>query len=378
MFPLASASLFLLISGSLNPRKKQMTLLLNRRSLLTGAAASTLPFAVNAQAPLQVGIVYLTTAGDHGWTYAHHRAVEAAKAKFGDKVKFNIVESVPEGPDAERVVRQLAQAGNQIIFTTSFGYMNPTLKVAESFPNVKFEHVSGYKQAANMASFNLRYYEGRAVAGTIAGHMSKKAQAGYIASFPIPEVVMGINAFTLAARKVNPAFKTKVIWVSTWYDPAKEADAAKALLDQGADILSQHTDSPAALQIAEQRGAFAFGQGSNMSAFAPKAHLTAIENNWAPLYIAKIESLLNNSWKTGDSWTGFKEGHLGMTPFNAALSDVARNAANDMIAKLKAGTLHPFTGLIKDNAGNTVLKEGEVISDKDLSGQKYYVEGVQA
>lgn len=355
-----------------------MSILINRRNLVAGAA--TLPFlkSASAQAALNVGLVYLTTSGDHGWTFAHDNGIKMAKAKFGDKVKFNIVESVPEGPDSERVIRQLAQNGNGLIFTTSFGYMEPTLKVAKQFPNVKFEHSTGYKRDVNMATYNIRFYEGRAVAGTIAGHMSKTGKAGYIASFPIPEVVMGINAFTAAARKVNPNFETKVIWVSTWYDPAKEADAAKALLDQGCDILSQHTDSPAALQIAEQRGAFAFGQGSDMSPFAPKAHLTAIANNWGPYYISRIEAMLNNTWASGNVWAGFKEGYLGMSPYNAAVSEPARKAADAMMAQLKAGTWHPFTGPMKDNKGNVVLKDGEKITDEVLSGMKYYVEGVQA
>jgi basic membrane protein A and related proteins len=354
-------------------------MLLNRRSLIAGAGSlPLLGSLVSAQAPLNIGMIYLTTAGDHGWTYAHDRGRKAIVDAFGDKVKITVVENVPEGPDAERVARQLAQAGNQIIFTTSFGYMEPTLKVAKAFPNLKFEHATGYKRDVNMATYNIRFYEGRAVTGTIAGHMSKTGQAGYIASFPIPEVVMGINAFTIAARKVNPAFKTKVIWASTWYDPAKEADAAKALLDQGCDILSQHTDSPAALQIAEQRGVFAFGQGSDMSSFAPKAHLTAIVNNWGPYYVSRIQAMLDGKWASGDSWTGFKDGHLQMSPYNAAITPAAKAAADDLIAKLKAGSAHPFTGEIKDNAGVVQIKAGEVIKDGDLAGQKWYAEGVQA
>jgi basic membrane protein A and related proteins len=297
---------------------------------------------------------------------------------FGDKIAVSIVEKVPEGPDAERVIRQLVEAGNTLIFTTSFGYMNPTLKVAKEFPNVRFEHASGYQRNPNMSTYNIRFYEGRAVAGTIAGHMSKTGQAGYIASFPIPEVVMGINSFTIAARKVNPNFKTRVIWVSTWYDPAKEADAAKALLDQGCDIISQHTDSPAALQACEARGAMAFGQGSDMSAFAPKAHLTAIVNNWGPYYVERVKAALDGSWKSTDTWKGFKDGYVGMAPFNASVSAPAKAAAEAMIAQLKAGTFHPFTGEIKDNKGAVMLKAGEVIKDADLSGQKWYAEGVQA
>lgn len=359
-----------------------MSIIINRRNFLTGVTATSvfpmLGTLAHAQAVLNIGFVYLTTAGDHGWTHAHDVAVKALRTTYGDKIKVNIVENVPEGPDAERVIRQLVETGNTIIFTTSFGYMNQTLKVAKEFPNVKFEHATGYLRNPNLATYNIRFYEGRAVAGTIAAHMSKTGQAGYIASFPIPEVVMGINAFTIAARKVNPNFKTKVIWVSTWYDPAKEADAAKALLAQGCDIISQHTDSPAALQACEAAGAFAFGQGSDMSAFAPKAHLTAIVNNWTPYYMDRIKALQAGTWSSTDTWTGFKEGHLQMSPYNAAVTAPARAAADAMIAAFKAGTYHPFTGEIKDNKGAVVLKAGEVIKDADLTGQKWYAEGVQA
>jgi basic membrane protein A and related proteins len=358
-----------------------MSIIINRRDFITGLTATSiipvLGSAATAQEVLNIGFVYLTTAGDHGWTFAHDTAVKKLRETYGDKIKVNIVEKVPEGPDAERVVRQLVEAGNKIIFTTSFGYMNPTLKVAKEFPNVKFEHATGYQRNPNMATYNIRFYEGRAVAGTIAGHMSKTGQAGYIASFPIPEVVMGINAFTTAARKVNPNFKTKVIWVSTWYDPAKEAAAANALIDQGCDIISQHTDSPAALQACEAKGKFAFGQGSDMSAFAPKAHLTAIVNNWAPYYIERIKAMQAGTWTSGDSWTGFAQGHLMMSPYNAAIPPNVRAAADDLIAKITGGVAHPFTGEIKDNKGVVQIKAGETIKDADLAGMKWYAEGVQ-
>ena len=248
---------------------------ITRRSLLGAAgAAAALPLLGGrafAQDPLKIGFIYLGPIGDFGWTYAHEQGRQQAIAEFGDAIETTIVENVAEGPDSERVIRNLAEDGNKLIFTTSFGYMNPTMKVAQRYRDVKFEHATGYSRAGNVATYNARFYEGRAVCGTIAGHMSKTGTAGYIASFPIPEVVMGINAFTLAARKLNPDFKTNVVWVSSWYDPAKEADAAKALFDQGADIIAQHTDSPAALQAAEQRGLMAFGQAWNMSSFAPKA-----------------------------------------------------------------------------------------------------------
>lgn len=231
---------------------------LNRRHVIAAmGAAATLPLGAGiarADEPLKVGFVYVGPVGDFGWTYAHDQGRKLVEETFGDKVKVTFVENVAEGPDAERIIRQLAQDGNELIFTTSFGFMNPTVKVARQFPKVHFEHATGYQKAPNLGIYNARFYEGRAVIGTMAAMMSKTGTAGYIASFPIPEVVMGINAFTLAAQKVNPDFTTKVVWASTWYDPAKEADAARALLDQGADIITQHTDSPAALQAAEERG----------------------------------------------------------------------------------------------------------------------------
>jgi basic membrane protein A len=287
-----------------------MTLVSRRGLLKTGAAAAALPLLGGralAQDPLKVGFVYLGPIGDFGWTYAHEQGRQQAIAEFGDAIETTIVENVAEGPDSERVIRNLADDGNQLIFTTSFGYMNPTIKVAQRFPDVKFEHATGYQTADNVAAYNARFYEGRAVCGTIAGHMSKTGVAGYIASFPIPEVVMGINAFTFAARKVNPEFRTNVVWVSSWYDPAKEADAAKALFDQGADIIAQHTDSPAALQAAEQRGLIAFGQAWNMSSFAPTAHLTAIENHWGVYYVDRIRKAMDGDWATANTWWGFKE-----------------------------------------------------------------------
>ena len=273
----------------------------NRRTVLGAlGAAATLPLvpgvALAQDGPLKIGFVYIGPVGDFGWTYAHEQGRLQLVEELGDAVETTIVENVAEGPDAERIIRQLAQDGNQLIFTTSFGYMNPTIKVAKQFPDVYFEHATGYQRADNVATYNARFYQGRAVIGTIAGMMSETGTAGYIASFPIPEVVMGINAFTLAARKINPDFQTNVVWVSTWYDPAKEADAARALMDQGADMITQHTDSPAALQAAEERGVFAFGQASDMSRFAPTAHLTAIEDHWGPYYVKRAQAVLDGTW----------------------------------------------------------------------------------
>ena len=357
-----------------------MTQITRRTLIKAGGAAAALPLIGGrafAQDPLKIGFIYIGPVGDFGWTYAHEQGRQQAISEFGDAIQTTIVENVAEGPDAERVIKNLADDGHQMIFTTSFGYMNPTAKVAKRYPDVKFEHATGYTTLPNMAAYNARYYEGRAVCGTIAGHLSKSGVAGYIASFPIPEVVMGINAFTLAARKVNPAFKTSVVWVSSWYDPAKEADAAKALFDQGADIIAQHTDSPAALQAAEQRGLFAFGQAWDMSSFAPGAHLTAIENDWGIYYIDRIQKMLDGTWESADSWWGFKEGMLKMAPFNEAVPEDVVAAANDTQAGIVDASAPAFAGPITDRDGKERAPAGQALDDETILKMDWFVEGVQ-
>jgi basic membrane protein A and related proteins len=354
----------------------------NRRTLIkAGGAAAALPLlgsrAFAQGEPLKVGYVFVGPIGDFGYTYAHDQGRREAEAHFGDKIQTTYVENVAEGPDAERVIRNLADDGNQLIFTCSFGFMNPTIKVAKRYRDVKFEHCSGYQRADNVATYNARFYEGRAVCGTIAGMMSKTGVAGYIASFPIPEVVMGINAFTLAARKVNPEFKTNVVWVSSWYDPAKEADAAKALFDQGADVLAQHTDSPAALQAAEQRGLMAFGQAWDMSSFAPKAHLTAIQNDWGIYYIDRIQKMLDGGWESTDTFWGLKEGMVKMAPYNEVIPEDVVAAANDTAAKIVDGSAPVFAGPIKDRDGTERVASGATLDDAGLWKMDWYVEGVQ-
>ena len=340
-------------------------------ALLIGASATAL-----AADKTKVGFVYVGPIGDHGWSYQHHKGLEAIKKEFGDKVETTFVEKVSEGPDAERVIQQLAQKGHNIIFTTSFGFMNPTLKVAKRFPKVRFEHSTGFKRSGNVSTYNIRFYEGRYVAGIIAGKMTKSNTIGYIASFPIPEVVMGINAAYLGAKSVNPNIKFKIIWVSTWFDPGKEADAAKALTDQGADVLFQHTDSPAAMKLAEQKGLFAIGQASNMKAFGPNAQLTALVNNWAPYYISRVKAAMDGSWKSIDTWGGIKSGMLEFATWHPKIpADVVKlaEAARDSIA---AGKLHPFTGPLNKQDGSPFLKAGETIADKDLAGMNFYVQGI--
>jgi basic membrane protein A len=333
--------------------------------------------AVLAQTKPKVSFVYVGPIGDQGWSYQHHQGLLALKKEFGDRIDTNYVENVPEGPDAERVIDQLAATGSSIIFTTSFGFMNPTIKVATRYPNVKFEHATGFKQAPNVATYNARFYEGRHVIGLIAGKMTKTNTIGYIGSFPIPEVVMGINAAYLAAKSVNPNVKFKVVWVSTWFDPGKEAAAAKALIDQGADILMQHTDSPAAMKYAEEKGVLAFGQASDMAPFGPNAQLTAIVDDWNPYYLRRVKALLEGTWTTGDVWDGIAQGTVVLAPWSPKIpADVVKLAetARDNIAK---GTLHPFTGPIKRQDGSLWLKEGEKASDKDLLAMNFYVEGLE-
>ncbi len=346
-----------------------------RKSLLSLLLVAGVAFAGGASAETKVGFVYVGPVGDHGYSYQHDQGRKAVEKELG--VKTTYVESVQEGADAERVIRQLASSGHNIIFTTSFGFMNATVKVAKSFKNVKFEHATGYKRAANVSTYSARFYEGRTVLGTIAGMMTKSNVVGYIGSFPIPEVIRGIDAFTLALRKVNPKAIVKVVWVNSWFDPGKEGDAAKALIDQGADIITQHTDSPAPLQVAESRGVYGFGQASDMRSFAPKAQLTAIVDNWSNYYIERVKAVMDGTWKSTDVWYGLKQGMVKLAPYGDAVPADVRKAADEVKQSIIDGTLHPFQGPIKNQKGELVVKAGEVISDKDLLGLNWYVEGVE-
>lgn len=342
------------------------------------ALVAAITFAATAQSAdkLKIGFVYVGPVGDHGWSYQHQQGLLALKKEFGDKIETTYVEKVSEGPDAERVIQQLAQKGHKLIFTTSFGFMNPTLKVARRFKNSYFEHATGFKRSKNVSTYNIRYYEGRYVAGVIAGKMTKSNTIGYIASFPIPEVIMGINAAYLGAKSVNPAVKFKIIWVSSWFDPGKEANAAKALTDQGADVLFQHTDSPAAMKLAEEKGIFAVGQASDMHAFGPTAQLTALVNNWAPYYIARVKAVMNGTWKSTDTWGGIKSGMLQFAKWNPKIPADVVKLAEETRDAIAAGKLHPFTGPLKKQDGTLFLKKGEKIADKVLAGMNFYVEGI--
>jgi len=340
--------------------------------------ATLLSFGVSTSASAdktKVGFIYIGPPGDHGWTYAHDQARLEIEKELGDQVQTTFVEGVPEGPDAERAIAKLAQTGHKLIFTTSFGYMEPTLKVAKRFPEVKFEHATGYKRADNVSTYSARFYEGRYVQGVIAGKVSKSGVIGYIASFPIPEVVRGINAFMLGAHTQNPNIKVKVVWVFSWYDPGKEADAAKVLMDQGADIITQHTDSTAALQAAADRGIHAFGQASDMIQFAPKTQLTAIIDAWGPYYVARTKALLDGSWKSQDTWDGMAAGMVVMAPFTNMDGDVAA-LAQKTYDDLRTGKLHAFSGPINDQSGKQVVAAGAVADDGMLAGMNFYIEGI--
>ncbi|THV13470.1 BMP family ABC transporter substrate-binding protein [Rhizobium rhizophilum] len=341
----------------------------------SAAAIVGLAAPAAAQDKTKICFVHVGSKTDGGWTQAHDIGRQELQAHFGDKIETPYLENVPEGPDAERAIERMARSGCALVYTTSFGFMDATLKVAEKFPDVKFEHATGYKTADNVATYNSRFYEGRFINGQIAGKMSKTGVAGYIASFPIPEVVAGINAFLHGARTVNPEFKLKVIWVNTWFDPGKEADAAKALFDQGVDILTQHTDTTAPMQVAEERGLKAFGQASDMIAAGPTAQLSAIVDTWAPYYIKRTQAVLDGTWTSAQTFDGLKDGILSMAPYTNMPDDV-KAMAMDSEAKIKSGELKPFSGPINKQDGSAWLKEGESADDGTILGMNFYIEGV--
>jgi len=352
--------------------RKNIIVAVAAAALATGAIA---PGAF-AQSKLKVGFVYLGPVGDFGWTYQHEVGRQHVVKELGSRVETTYLENVNEGPDSERAIEQLARSGHKLIFTTSFGYMDPTIKVAKKYPNVFFEHNTGYKRDKNVATYSARFYEGRHVQGRIAAKMSKSGVLGYIGSFPIPEVVSGINSTILGAQSVNPDIKVKIIWVNSWFDPGKEADAAKALLDQGADVIMQHTDSPAAMQIAEARHAHAFGQDSDMIKFGPQAQLTAIVNNWGPYYVERVQAVLDNKWTSGDVWGGLKSKMLLMAPYTN-MSDDVKKLAMETEAAIADGTLHPFKCPVVDQEGKTVeCKGGTHLDDGQILGMNFYVKGI--
>lgn len=355
---------------------------LKRRTLLasgaTAALAVTLGLPLRAQdGPLKVGFIFLGPIGDGGWTYQHDLGrLDVVKA-FGDAVETIYQESVPEGADAERAITQMCLAGCKLIFTTSFGYMDPTINVAAQFPDVMFEHATGYKTAPNVSTYDARFYEGRAVTGMMAGRMTKTNKIGYIASFPIPEVIMGINASFAHARKVNPAVEMVVIWALTWFDPAKEADAAKAMIEQGVDVILQHTDSTAPHAAAAAAGnVFTFGQSSDMTAFAPSPRVSSIIDNWGPYYVKRVQAVLDGTWVSEVNWGGMADGEVVIGEITDAVPAEVKAEAEAMIAAIIAGTYHPFTGPMNKQDGSVFLADGEVATDDQLRSMNFYLEGM--
>jgi basic membrane protein A and related proteins len=327
--------------------------------------------------PLKIAFAYVGPVGDAGWTFAHDNGRKAVEAEFGDRVQTSFVESVPEGADAERVIRDMVNQGNKLIFGTTFGYMDYMLKIAGDHKDVKFEHATGYKTAENMRTYDSRTYEGAYMAGVIAGAMTKSNTLGVVGSVPIPEVIRNINSFTLGAQSVNPKVTTKVVWVNKWFDPPKEGEAAQSLLNQGADVLFQNTDSSAVLQAAEKAGKLAFGWDSDMSHFGPNAHLGSAIINWAPYYIKATRDVLEGTWKTETTWWGVKEGAIDLVSVSDKVPAEIRSKVDTIKAGLKDGSYNIWKGPIAGQDGKEVLKDGEVADDKFLHGINFYIKGVE-
>ena len=343
--------------------------------LLGAVAAVALTVApALAQTKTKVGFIYVGPVGDFGWSYQHDQGRIAIEKALGDKVETSFIENVPEA-DSERAIEQLARTGHKLIFTTSFGFMEPTLKVAKKYPDVKFEHATGFKRDKNVATYSAKFHEGRYIIGQIAGKMTKSNVIGYVGAFPIPEVVAGINAFYLGAKSVNPNVKIKIVWANTWFDPGKEGDAAKALLDQGADVITQHTDSPAPLQQAAARGKLAFGQASDMSRFAEKNILTSIIDDWAPYYVERTRALLDGKWDSKDTFDGLAKGKVKMGPYMNMPADVKAMAETTEKA-IAGGTLDPFKCPILNQEGKEVADCKGGLNDGQINSMNYYVQGI--
>lgn len=349
---------------------------LSRRTLLA-APAAFLPVAAHAAGPLKVAFVYVSPVGDAGWTFQHELGRRAVDAALGTAVKTSFVANVEEGADAERVIRKLATDGNDMIFTTSFGYMNPTLKVAPQFPRIKFEHATGYKRAANVGTYSARFYEGRYATGVLAGRMSKSGIMGYVAAFPIPEVLQGINAFTLGARSANPKAQVRVVWTSSWFDPGRERAAADTLIAGGADIITQHTDSTAIAQAGEEKGVFTIAYNSDQSKYGPKTCLTAVTHDWTAYYVGRVKAAIAGTWVPGDVWGGVKAGMTRLAPYAAAVPEAVRKETDARLAAIAAGSFKPFQGPINDQDGKPKIAAGQSMADKDILEMKWFVEGVQ-
>ena len=340
------------------------------------SASAAAPAAAAKPAPLKIGFAYVGPVGDGGWTFAHDNARKALEKQFGDKIVTSFVENVPESADAERVFRDLIGQGNKLVFGTTFGYMEPMMKVAAEARDVKFEHATGYKTGANLRTYDSRTYEGAYMAGVIAGAMTKTNTLGVVGSVPIPEVIRNINAFTLGAQSVNAKVKTKVVWVNKWFDPPKETEAATALINGGADVLMQNTDSPAVLKTAQDKGKRAFGWDSDMTAYGPKAHLGSAVINWAPYYIKATQDALDGKWATGQAWWGVKEGAIDFVSIADDVPAEIKKKVEAVLAGLKDGSFVIWKGPITDNAGKLVLEKDKAADDAFLGGIKFYVKGV--
>ncbi|MEO8135250.1 MAG: BMP family ABC transporter substrate-binding protein [Betaproteobacteria bacterium] len=347
------------------------------RMIAAVAGATALALTMGARAAdIKAGFIYVSPIGDAGWTYQHDVGRKEMEKAMAGKVETKAIESVPEGADAERVIRELAQAGYKVIFATSFGYMNYMEKVAKAFPNTVFLHATGYKMGPNLGIYNARFYEGRYLNGVIAGKMTKTNILGYVAAFPIPEVLQGINAFARGARSVNPKAEVRVIWTSSWFDPGKERDAATTLISQNADVLTHHTDSTAVVQTAEEKGKWAFGYHSDMSKYGPKAQLSATTHHWGGYYTKTMQEVAAGTWKPTSVWGGMKDGMIKLAPLNPAIPADVKAMIASMEADIKSGKLHPFAGPVKGQDGKERLAAGKNMSDEDMGKMDYYVEGV--
>jgi simple sugar transport system substrate-binding protein len=348
-----------------------------RRTLLAGAAGlatATLPGAANAQAPLNVGFILIGPVGDFGWSHMHDQGRRRMLDVLGNRATATLVESVAP-PDFDRVATQLVRTGSRLIFTTSFSYFQPTVRIAPQHPNVRFENATGTSTLPNLSIYNARFYEGRYVQGVIAARKSRSKTIGYVATFPVPEVIHAINTVMRGAWSVDPAMKVRVVWVNAWSNPAREADAARALIDQGCDVLCSHTDGPAPLQLAEQRNVFGFGQSSDMTRFAPRAHLTSNVNNWGDYYAARARAVLDGSWAPGDVWEGLGSGMFTLAPFTNMTPEEVSEATRIRDA-LAAGRLHPFDGPILRQDGTSVIAAGQRLTDNQIRAQNYFYQGI--
>ncbi|HYF60911.1 MAG TPA: BMP family ABC transporter substrate-binding protein [Burkholderiaceae bacterium] len=365
----------LAIAGPRAPRRRAALGPLAAAALAAAAPAALAQPRGPVRPPLKVAFVYVSPVSDAGWTHQHDAGRRELERAMAGRVTTTVVEKVAEGADAERVIRDLAAQGHPLVFATSFGFMDPTIRVAREFPDVAFEHASGYRNAANVGTYNARFYEGRYLAGIVAGRSTRSNAIGYVAAFPIPEVLQGINAFALGARSVNPKAEVRIVWTAAWFDPGRERDAAFALAGQGADVLTHHTDSSAVPQAAEARGVGVVGYHSDMSRAAPRTHLVSVTHHWGRHYVQRAQAVLDGTWTPGSVWGGLKDGMVRVDPFGASVPKDTIALVRAKEQDIVAGRLHPFAGPIRDNEGRLRLQQGPM-SDADLNRIDWLVEGV--